>query len=132
MNINYEEVKAAVREWLEEPFVYNEEYGICSQLSTKVSETIDLPKIVALVRIMPIVRMSSDLLTSKFPPYSGDISYPISGHVEYFHHGDNKTLWLGEQLALRNQLIEVLKSADLTIEADSEGYLFIHFTPASE
>lgn len=125
MNIDYEEVEEAVREWLEEPFVYNDQRGICSQLSTKVSETIDLPKVI------PIVRMSSDLLTAKFPPFSGDISYPISGHVEYFYHGDNRTLWQGGQLALRNQLIEVLKSADFLLEEEDE-YLFIHFIPASE
>ena len=132
MNINYEDVRAAVREWLEEPFVYNNQCGICSQISTKVSKTIDLPKIAPLVRIMPLVRMSSDLLISKFPPFSGDISYPISGCAKYFHHGNNKTLWQGEQRALRNQLIEVLKSADLSIEEDGEGYLFILFKPASE
>lgn len=125
MNINFEEVKAAVREWLEEPFVYYEERGICAQISIKVGNTLGSYKVI------PIVRMSTDLLTSKFPPFSGDISYPISGHVEYFHHGDNKTLWQGGQLALRNQLIEVLKSADFLLEEEDE-YLFIHFTPASE
>lgn len=130
MNItleNLEDVEVAVREWLEEPFVYVPERGICAQISIKVGNTLGSYKVI------PIVRMSSDLLTAKFPPYSGDISYPISGHVEYFHHGDNKTLWQGGQLALRNQLIEVLKSADLTIEEDyDDGYLFIHFTPTSE
>lgn len=125
MNINYEEVKAAVREWLEEPFVYNNQCGICSQISTKVTNTLNNCK------LTPLVRMSAELLTAKFPPYTGDISYPISGHVEYFHHGNNKTLWQGEQLALRNQLIEVLKSADLWIELDDE-YLYIHFKPTSE
>lgn len=125
MNINYEEVKAAVREWLDEPFVYNEECGICSQISTKVANSLGSSE------LTPIVRMSSDLLTSKFPPYSGDISYPISGCVEYFAHGNNNTLWRGGQLALRNQLIEVLKSADLLIEIKGE-YLSLHFTPKSE
>ena len=126
MNINHEEVKAAVREWLEEPFVYNAERGICSQISTKVSEVLDQPKII------PIVRMSADLLTSQFPPFSGDISYPISGHVEYFRHSENNTLWLGGQLALRNQLIGALKSAELLLDEVEDEYLFIHFIPKSE
>lgn len=128
MNItleNLEDVEVAVREWLEEPFVYHEEHGICSQISTKVTN------ILGDYNLTPIVGMSSDLLTAKFPPYSGDISYPISGHVEYFHHGDNKTLWQGGQLALRNQLIETLKSADLLIEIVDE-YLFIRFMSESE
>lgn len=126
MNINFEEVKAAVREWLEEPFVYNNQRGICAQISAKAANSLGSYK------LTPIVRMSSDLLTSKFPPFSGDISYPISGHVEYFHHGDNKTLWRGPQLALRNQLIEVLKSADLSMDIVEDYYLFIHFMSASE
>lgn len=128
MNITVEtleDVEVAIREWLEEPFIYNNQCGICSQISTKVTKTLGSSK------LTPIVRMSSDLLTSKFPPYSGDIAYPIGGHAEHFHHSDNKNLWQGEQLALRNQLIEVLKSADFVLEEDDE-YLFIHFTPASE
>lgn len=128
MNINLEEVKAAVRHWLEEPFVYDAERGICQQISTKVAITLCSLECYGFT---PIVRMSADLLTSKFPPFSGDSGYPISGHVEYFHHGDNKTLWRGGQLALRNQLIGVLKSADIFIEVLDE-YLLIHFIPVSE
>ena len=125
MNINLEEVKAAVRHWLEEPFVYDAERGICAQISTKAAKALDSDE------LAPIVRMSSDLLTSKFPSFSGDHAYPISGHVAYFHHGNNQTLWRGEQLALRNQLIGVLKSADLFLEVVDEC-LFIHFIPVSE
>lgn len=125
MNINFEEVKAAVRHWLEEPFVYNAERGICAQISIKVTKALDSDE------LTPIVRMSSDLLIPKFPQFSGDSGYPISGHVEYFHHGDNQTLWRGKQLALRNQLIGVLKSADISIEV-LEDYLLIHFMPADE
>ena len=125
MNINFDEVKAAVRHWLEEPFVYDAERGICQQISTKVTKTLGSDELI------PIVRMSSDLLTSKFPSFSGDHSYPISGHVAYFHHGNNKTLWRGEQLALRNQLIGVLKSADIFLDVVDE-YLLIRFMPADE
>lgn len=125
MNINLEEVKAAVRHWLEEPFVYDAECGICEQISTKVTKSLGSDE------LTPIVRMSSDLLTSKFPPFSGDHSYPISGHVDYFHQSANKTLWRGKQLALRNQLIGVLKSADIFLDVEDE-YLIIHFIPADE
>ena len=125
MNINFEEVKAAVRHWLEEPFVYNDQRGICAQISIKVTKALDSEE------LAPIVRMSAALLVTEFPPFSGDSGYPISGHVAYFHHGDNKTLWRGKQLALRNQLIGVLKSADIFLEV-LEGYLLIHFIPVSE
>lgn len=126
MNINFEEVKAAVRHWLEEPFVYNAERGICGQISTKVTKSLGSDELI------PVVRISSALLVTQFPPFSGDNAYPISGHVAYFHQGANKTLWRGKQLALRNQLIGVLKSADIFLDVVEDQYLFIHFTPADE
>lgn len=129
MNINFEEVKAAVRHWLEKPFVYDAERGICQQISTKVAMTLCSIECYGLT---PIVRISAELLTEKFPPFSGDNSYPISGLVKYFHHGDNQTLWRGEQLALRNQLIGVLKSAEILLDVVEDEYLFIHFIPADE
>lgn len=129
MNINFEEVKAAVRHWLEEPFVYDAERGICPQISTKVAITLCSLKCYGLT---PIVRLSAELLTSKFPPFSGDHAYPISGHVAYFHQSANKTLWRGKQLALRNQLIGVLKSADILLDVVDGEYLFIRFIPVSE
>lgn len=125
MNINVQEVKAAVRHWLEEPFVYVAGCGICAQIATKVTKALGSDE------LTPLVRMSPDLLTSKFPPFSGDSAYPISGHGVYFHHGANDTLWRGKQLALRNQLIGVLKSADILLEV-LEEYLLIHFIPVSE
>lgn len=125
MNINLEEVEVAVRHWLEEPFVYNAQRGICAQISTKITKTLGSDKFI------PIVRISSALLVTQFPPFSGDNAYPISGHVAYFHHGSDQTLWRGKQLALRNQLIGVLKSADISIEV-LEEYLLIHFIPADE
>lgn len=42
--------------------------------------------------------------------YSGEETYPVGGIDEYNHHKSNETLWQGEQLKLRLDLIKHLKS----------------------
>lgn len=41
--------------------------------------------------------------------FSGDLTYPIGGMVDYNHHKNNETLWKDEQLKLRLDLIKFIK-----------------------
>ena len=41
--------------------------------------------------------------------FSGDLVYPIGGKDDYNHHKSLETLWVGEQLKLRKDLIKFIK-----------------------
>jgi len=42
--------------------------------------------------------------------FSGDPVYPIGGAEVYNYHKANETLWVGEQLKLRKDLLKFIKS----------------------
>ena len=48
-------------------------------------------------------------LVKDWKHFSGDLVYPIGGIDDYNHHKMNETLWQGEQLKLRMDLIKFLK-----------------------
>lgn len=49
-------------------------------------------------------------ITLQWKHFSGDLTYPIGGEKEYNLHKEHETLWQGEQLKLRLDLIKFMKS----------------------
>ena len=43
--------------------------------------------------------------------FSGDLTYPIGGKDVYNHHKALETLWVGDQLKLRKDLIKFIKES---------------------
>lgn len=48
-------------------------------------------------------------LCESWKHFSGDLIYPIGNVEQYNHHKLNETLWIGEQLKLRLDLIKHMK-----------------------
>ena len=89
------------RGWLEDPEIYRTDVGVCGNLGMAVGTHI-------------LIRFDEKLL-KQLPNYSGFPAYPLGGGMEeYYERQRLDTIWSGEGMRTRHELIELLKTAEIT------------------
>ena len=88
-------------------YIHDSDAGLCRQIEIELRRN-NVERYDAL--LFEICLFSyADL--SKWKYYSGRCSYPVAGgESSYNHHRTKKTLWLGHQLGMRLELIDILVS----------------------
>ena len=80
--------------------------GICSNFSDYLNDRIS--DILVWYDIWKIFQNTLEAVCCEWDKYSGDKVFPISGHGIYNTHGQVGSLWKGEQLELRIELIDLM------------------------
>ena len=86
---------------------YSVRYGICGNFDLYYSNNC-ISDILVWYDICKIFQNTLEAVCCEWDKYSGDKVFPISGHGIYNTHGQVGSLWKGEQLELRIELIDLM------------------------